>query len=991
MDIERWRQIEQLYYAALEHPISERAGWLAQRCAADKTLCDDVEKLLAVNEEAGNFLAVPALEVVARKLAADAQVLPPKTHISHYQILGQLGAGGMGVVYRARDTRLHRDVAIKVLPTEFAQDADRLRRFELEARATGSLNHPNILTIYDIGTTAPEEGETLYLVVELLEGEALRTQLNNGALPMKRVIDYAQQIAAGLTAAHAKGIVHRDLKPENLFVTKDGRVKILDFGLAKLMGRQKSERGTRNQADRTLLQDAPDIPPSSLRDDPLTTPGTVIGTVAYMSPEQVRGEAVDHRSDLFSFGLILYEMVTRRRAFEGASMADLMSAILKEEPPELSATNPQIHPQLEKIVQRCLEKKTERRFQTASDLGFALDGLTTPTVPGNRRTRSAQVWATSAMAKRIRWRDHLERIVAGGLALALLVLGVAYVRRTAQQAEPMRLYVNPPEKANFFDWPTISSDGRTLVYVAEVEGKTQLWVRPLGATTARPLVEVNDSLPLPFWSPDGQFIAYFDQFKLKKIALSGGTPEVLLELQQQGGGTWNRDGVILFGGQASGIWKISANGGEPSAVTKLDSARGDGVHLAPVFLPDGRHFLFYISNADPAKNGIYLTSLEGGEIRRLLSVDARTVGVVANPSNAREGYLTFVRDGALMAQSFDFNRNQLEGNPVRIAEQIAAPVGRWARYSLAANGTLVLREKEADEQLTWFDRAGKKLSIVGAPGRYTYPRFSPDGKHLVVTLTNPPALQGDIYLFDLAGGAGTPFTFHPMQDEFPLWSPAGNLIIWDSTREGTTNLFQKAANGAGQDEVLLRSAYHKYLTDWSADGRFILYRELNPQTNWDLWAMPMQGERRPWPWLNSPALEIRATFSPDGKWVAYSSTESGRSEIYVQAFVPGAPASGSKRQLSLKGGGTPFWRRDGRELFYLSSGGRLMSVEITPGADLQYRTAQELFAPSGFRMNADRGYVPTSDGQRFLFVTNADEASVPPFTVVLNWMAEMKR
>ena len=915
--------------------------------------------------------------------------IAPNTQFDHYEILAPIGKGGMGEVFRARDTRLNREVAFKVLPASFAQDADRLRRFEQEAKATSALNHPNILTVHDFGL---HEGAP-FIVMELLEGTELREPITHGALPVRKAIDYAQQIAAGLTAAHEKGIVHRDLKPENLFVTKDGRVKILDFGLAKLTEKRggERERGRWGEEESTLAQ-SPYPPISPSPHPPLTIPGTVMGTVAYMSPEQVRGEAVDHRSDLFSFGLILFEMLRGERAFQKATMAETMTAILHDEPPELSETNAKIAPQLEKIVRRCLEKKPERRFQSTSDLGFALEALSTQSSSGKHRTDAMQAPNTLTTTKRGGWRNRIAWIAAGLLALIVaFAFGVVSVRRPALETEPMRFSITPPERAKFFDWPTISPDGRTLVYVSEVEGKTQLWVRPLGATTSRPLVEVNDSLPLPFWSPDSQFIAYFDQFKLKKIALSGGAPEVLLDVQQQGGGTWNREGIILFGGQASGIWRIPANGGEPSAVTRLDSARGDAAHLAPVFLPEGRHFLFYISNADPAKNGIYLTSLEAGEIRRLLSVDARTVGVAVNPSNAREGYLTFVRDGALMAQPFDFKRNQLVGNPMRIAEQIAAPVGRWARYSVAANGTLVLREKEADEQLTWFDRMGKKLGTVGAPGRYTYPRFSPDGQHLAVTLTNPPALQGDIYLFDLAGGAGTPFTFDPLQDEFPLWSPDGHQIIWNSTREGTTNLFHKAANGAGQDEVLLRSAYHKYLTDWSADGRFILYRELNPQTNWDLWAMPMQGERRPWPWLNSPALEIRATFSPDGKWVAYSSTESGRSEIYVQAFVPGAPASGSKRQLSLNGGVTPFWRRDGRELFYLSSGGRLMSVEIIPGADLKYRTAQELFVPSGFRMNADRGYVPASDGQRFLFVTSAEDASVPPFTVVMNWMAEMKQ
>ncbi len=549
--------------------------------------------------------------------------------------------------------------------------------------------------------------------------------------------------------------------------------------------------------------------------------------------------------------------------------------------------------------------------------------------------------------------------------------------------------INPPEKAKLFDWPTISPDGRTLAFVAEVDGKTQLWVRALGATTARPLVEVRGNSPIPFWSPDSQFIAYFELGKLKKIALAGGMPETLCDTPIGNGGTWNREGVILFGGGTGGIKRVSTNGGAVTAATSVYKARGDINHNVPAFLPDGRHFLYSINNSDPTKRGIYLAALEGGEARLLLSADAYTVGVTLNPADQSKGYLTFVRQGALLAQSFDFSQNQLMGSPVRIAEYVASPSGGSARYSLATNGVLILLEREADRQLTWFDIAGKKLGTEGPPGQYSFPKLSPDGKHLAVGRTNPSARFSDIHLFELAGGAGTPFTFDPSHDERPIWSPDGSRIVWDSWREGV-NLFQKTVSGAGQDEMLLRSAYFKTACDWSTDGRFILYTEGNPQTSGDLWMLPMEGERKPWPWLNTPANETAATFSPDGKWIAYQSNESGRNEIYLQAFVPGVPASGGKRQLSTNGGTTPYWRRDGRELYYLAADGKLMAVEITPGAELKAGTPQELFAPSGYRVNADRGYTLTGDGQRFLFVTSADEASVPPFTVVLNWMAAVK-
>ncbi len=892
------------------------------------------------------------------------------TQVGPYEIVAPLGAGGMGEVYRARDTRLDRAVAIKVLPADFAKDAERLKRFEQEARATSALNHPNILTVHDFGmhNGAP------FIVAELLEGEELRAQLDDGALPVRKAIEFAQQVAAGLSAAHEKGIVHRDLKPENLFVTKDDRVKILDFGLAKL-------RPPRNEP----------VDSQVATQKKITDPGTVMGTVGYMSPEQVRGQEADHRADIFSFGMILHEMLSGRRAFTGASMADVMSAILKDDPPELSESNAKISPQLEKLVRRCLEKKPERRFHSAHDLGFALEALSVPSSSGANRTEAVRVLDISARTKRGGWRERIGWIAAGVFALTTLALGVAYVRRPALDAEPMRFSITPPEKAKLFDFPTISPDGRTLAFVAEVDGKRQLWVRALGATTARPLVEVRGGLPAPFWSPDSQFIAYFELRKLKKIALVGGTPETLCDTQTMGGGTWNREGVILVGIATGGIRRVSANGGDVTAVISVDTARGDTFYFAPVFLPDGRHFLFSIMNSDPAKSGIYLASLEGGETRQLLSVDAWTVGVALNSADQSKGYLTFVRQGALLAQSFDFSRNQLVGNPVRIAEHVPAFRGAFARYSLATNGTLVLLEREVGEQLTWFDRTGKKLGTVGPTGHYINPRLSPDGQRLAVGSPNLQLQTEDIHLFDLARGAGTPFTFDPANDQQPIWSPDGSRLAWSSWRNGAPNLFQKAASGMGQDELLLQSAHARYPSDWSADGRFILCLEVNPMTTIDLWAVPMDGEGKPWPWLNTPAAEEGASFSPDSKWIAYHSNESGRNEIYLQAFTPGAPASGGKRRLSTDGGSIPYWRHDGRELYYLAADGKLMAVDITPGAELKAGTPKELFTPSGYRVNADRGYTVTGDGQRFLFVTSAEETSVPPFTVVLNWMAEMKK
>ncbi len=896
--------------------------------------------------------------------------IAPNTQFDHYEILSPLGKGGMGEVYRARDTRLNREIAIKVLPAEFAQDADRLRRFEQEAMATSSLNHPNILTVYDFGN----HDSNPYLVMELLEGEELRAQLDNGALPVRKAIEYAQQIAAGLAAAHEKGVVHRDLKPENLFITKDGRLKILDFGLAKMEPPQNVATGS----DVATLKQ-------------LTTPGTVMGTVAYMSPEQVRGEAVDHRSDLFSFGLILFEMLCGERAFQKGTMAETMTAILNNEPPELSETNAKISPQLEKIVRRCLEKKPERRFHSAHDLGFALEALSVPSSSGANRTEAVQ--ALNITTRRSGWRERIWMIAAGVFALLALAFGVAYVRRPSlPTAATMRLTVNPLEGANVFELPAISPDGRTLAFVARTTGTRQIWVRPLDSQMAKPLVG-TEYPDLMFWSPDSQSIAFLSGGKLKKIALSGGAPVNLCDTSSLSWGTWNRDGVILFAEGAAGIKRISANGGAITGVTTVDVARGETAHRNPFFLSDGRHFLFYVEHNEPAKRGIYVRPLNGGESKQILSTDVRTVWAGVNPVAPSEGYLVFMRQGALLAQSYDFSQNQLSGDPIRIADQVRTnPAGFNGRFSLSETGILVFTEGSEKQQLVLANRAGKKLGTAGPIGSYNVPRFSPDEQRLAVGRFDPQSQSLDIRLLDLARGTDTRFTFDPAEDSSPLWSPDGTRLAWASLRSGVRDLYWKAANGAGEDELLFKSAYSKIPQDWSKDGRFILYQESDPQTSNDLWILPLEGERKPWLWLKTEFTEQVAKFSSDGKWIAYTSNESGRFEVYVRAFVPGAPASGGKWQISTNGGSQAKWRRDGRELYYVSTDYQLMAVDLTLGAEVKAGTPKALFDLRDLRAStAGVGFTATSDGQRFLFVTSAEDAYLTPFTVVTNWMAEMKK
>jgi Tol biopolymer transport system component len=721
--------------------------------------------------------------------------------------------------------------------------------------------------------------------------------------------------------------------------------------------------------------------PSS-NDAPNTDPGVVMGTVGYMSPEQVQGQIADHRSDIFSFGVILYEMLSGQRAFTGSSMVETMHAILKSEPPELSETNAKISPALDKIVRRCLEKKPERRFQTASDLGFALEALATASSSGATRTEAVAALTTGSSKPGSGWRERIAWIAAGVLALALLALGVAYVRRPALEAEPVRFLISPPDKATYFGTPMISPDGRTLAFVATVEGKPQIWVRPLNATTTRPLVEKSGP-SIPFWSPDSRFIVSFINGSLKKVSLADGTTVALCETPSASTGAWSRAGIILFGAGADGIKRVSADGGAVTAVTMVDKGRGEISHATPVFLPDDRHFLFYITNNDPAKTGIYAASLDGGAATLVMPLETPQFVVTAKPGAANECLLLFVRQGALLVQSLDLSRFQPAGEPVRLAVQMTS------RFTVSENGVLVMSESRANQQLAWFDRAGQKPSTVGPVGIYFTLHLSPDEQRLAAGLLNPQTDNYDIRLFDLTRGGDARFTTDPATDSYPLWSPDGQSIVWSSNREGVWNLYQKAANGAGTDELLLRSAYSKLTMDWSADGRFLLYRELNSQTGYDLWVLPMEGERKPWPWLNSPFVEGAARFSPDGKWIAYSSNESGRHEIYVQAFVPGAAASGGKVLFSTNGGQQPHWRRDGRELYYRSPDGNLMAVDVTLGAAVKVGTPKPLFSLNNIRALTD--FASTGDGQRFLFVTNAEDASVPPFTVVLNWMAEMKR
>ena len=885
------------------------------------------------------------------------------TKLGRYEIRAKIGEGGMGEVYRARDEKLNRDVAIKVLPAIFSQNADRLRRFEQEAQAAGTLNHPNILAVYDVGTL----DDAPYVVSELLEGETLRERLDTGPIAQRKAIDYAIQVAHGLTAAHDKKIDHRDLKPENLFITKNERVKILDFGLAKLVEPAADIAQT-------------DVPTRRVN----TEPGTVMGTVGYMSPEQVRGQVIDARSDMFSFGAVLYEMLTGQRAFRGDSTVETLNAILKDEPQEFSATNRNLAPALERVVWHCLEKSPERRFQSATDIAFALESLS-----GSSGVSSQTLTAMTSLPARARIRKQLPWIVAALLALALIAalpFVILYLRRAPVDERVLKLSVLPPEKATLVGGvPTLalSPDGRRLAFVASFEGRDLLWVRSLDSLSAQALPGTEGGASLPFWSPDSRFIGFFAGGKLKKIDAAGGPPQTLCDAALPRGGTWNRDGVIVFASSASSpLYRVSAAGGEPSPVTALDQSRFEISHRWPYFLPDGRHFLYFVRSSQAESGGTFVGSLDAKETKRLLPT-------TLNAAYAPPGFLLFLRNETLMAQPFDADGLQLTGEPFPVAEHVAynLGLGRGA-FSVSENGVLAYRSGSGQtNQPLWFDRGGKQIGSLGAAGLYFTLWLSPDERQAAVDRTDTQTGTNDIWLFD-SRGIPSRFTTDPASDSNPLWSPDGSRIVFTSNREGVSNLYQKVASGVGNEEVLLKSSEEKWPDDWSSDGQFIVYQTFNPKTKWDLWVLPMSGDRQPFPFLQTEFNEQQAQFSPDGKWIAYTSNESGAPEVYAQTF----PASGGRVRVSTGGGNQPRWRRDGRELFYIAADRKLMAVDVKLGATFEARVPKILFGTRVLSLTGFRNtYAVTADGQRFLINSTIEETDATPISVVVNWTAGLKR
>ena len=874
------------------------------------------------------------------------------TKLGPYEISAPMGAGGMGEVYRAKDTRLGRDVAVKVLPAHMSSSPELRQRLEREAKTISQLSHPHICMLHDVG----HQNGTDYLVMEFLEGETLADRLAKGALPVEQALRIGIEIAGALDAAHRSGIVHRDLKPGNVMLTKSG-VKLLDFGLAKLAAPTTSS-----------VSQATSLPTALQESQPLTSRGTILGTFQYMSPEQLEGKEADARSDIFAFGCVLYEMLTGQKAFTGKSQASLIGSIMNTEPPPISSIQPMIPPALDRVVKGCLAKEPEHRWSTAHDVmlqlqwvaeGGSAAGLPAP-VAARRKSREKLAWG-----------------VAAALLLAAGALAYGFMRRAPKPPRLVRFEVPVPPNLISIDSPRISPDGQILAFNAtDGEGTNKIWVRPLNALVAQPLAG-TEGAGRPFWSPDSKFVGFFSGGKLKKIDVAGGPPTKVCDAPTGSDGTWSPEGVILYDGRANDpIHRVAAAGGTPTVAVKPDAARKETQIGWPEFMPDGRRFIYMAINQKVDESAYRIGSLDSTETKPF--APAQTMLTYAPP-----GYLLFVRDRTLVAQPFDAKAMKTTGEPVPLAEQIGVDTVGLARFSVSRDGVLAYRTGESGNRLVWVDRSGKELEVLGDPAEYGEPSLSPSGDRLAFALLDTRANKEDLWIRDLARGVNSRFTFAPGNSFGALWSPRGDAIVFYSDREGAAGLYEKPSNGQGEEKLLLGIDQLTLPVSFSPDGRFLTYGTRSTKTGWDIFVLPMTGDRKPVPFAAGSFNELNPTLSPDGRFLAYVSNESGRQEIYAQSF----PGPGGKWQISTSGGSDPQWRADGKELYYRAPDQKLMAVEIRAGDTLEAGIPRPLFLGRVHIGNARNKFLPAKDGQRFLFVAPLGRESMTPTTVVLNWSA----
>ena len=886
--------------------------------------------------------------------------LEANTTLSHYTIISKIGAGGMGEVYRARDTRLDREVAIKILPQNYSSDRDRLKRFEQEARATSALNHPNILTVFDIGT---HDGAP-FIVSELLAGEELRDQLKAGPLTQRSVIDFAQQITQGLAAAHGKGITHRDLKPENLFVTSDGRVKILDFGLAKLRP-QRNETSSEVATARHI-----------------TDPGTVMGTVAYMSPEQVRGHDVDYRSDIFSFGSIVYEMLTGERAFRRDTTAETMTAILKEEPTDFVDINEKINPALVRIVRRCLEKNPERRFQSASDLGFAIEASTSTSSTSQPKTQISAV--VPAFGSRRRAWPIAVGVFVALLAMAGLGILIGRLWNRPNAVSPIRRAVipltTPLAMAKYCPLGigrraiVISPDGSSLVYSGEQNGKSQLFIRPLDSFDARSIPGTEGAYS-PFFSPDGQSIAFFASNTLRKTSLTGGQPVTLTEARNSQGAAWGSNDTIIFAdAEGTRLMSVSASGGTAKIIGTLGLLQSpDWGFSNPEFLPDGETALLTVwRTANPDNYRLATFSLRTGKLQ--ICMDG---GIDAHYLNT--GHIIYSRGATLMAAPFDTSTLRITGPAVTLVENVRSEEWGTVQYSLSRDGTLVYVSGGPAwiGKLLWADRKGSTTSIDAPPHAYLNPSLSPDGKQVALEISEATR---DIHLLDFARGGLVRFT-NIGANICPHWSAEGKQLTFARRTENGFEAISKSIDSGAETVIMHRD--NGEIQTFSPDGKTLLYMNVSPETSLDLWVKT--GEGQPRPWLVTRFSELLASYSRDGRYVAYCSDESGQYEIYVRP----ASGEGAKWQISTDGGEEPLWSRDGRELFY-RNGQKWMAVDITTAQEFKSGSPHLLF--EGPYLNIPGvSYDVAADGRFLMLEENFKQSPTLQVQAIFSWGDEVKR
>jgi serine/threonine protein kinase len=963
MTPERWRRVEELYHAALARGESDRPAFLSSACAGDEALREEVESLLAQPASAEGFLAAPALEVAAPLVSNPGGSSVIGRRLGVYQVQALLGVGGMGEVYRARDTKLGRDVAIKVLPNVFASDSDRLARFEREARVLASLNHPHIGAIYGL----EDVDGVPALVLELIDGVTLADRLAKGPLPVRDALTIAVQITDALEAAHEKGIAHRDLKPANVKITSDGTVKVLDFGLAKPAPVDSGAGVTQS----------PTVTVGGTRE------GAILGTAAYMSPEQARGNPVDKRTDIWAFGCVLFEMLTGRSAVAGDTVSDTIAAILEREAPWTML--PHSVPAVRRLMQRCLEKDPRRRLHDIADARIEIDEALTS--PATASTDSVDRKSGSTV---VRWVSALiVTAVITGFVVWNLKPGPSSA--TSIPGSTARLLIAPPPGDPLAVDVTaiaLAPDGRYVAYVAGQGSRQRIFLRGIDEFNSTPIpgTEGGDN---PFFSPDSQSVGFFANGKLKKVLRGGGMPVTVSEVLAQANSapSWESDDTIFFTpNTGSSIWRLSASGGALTAVTTLTD--NEISHRWPQLLPGGKTLLFSALTASANDPQAYVQSLETGQRRPVI----KGAGARYLPT----GHLVAVQAGTIVSVPFDPVRLETTGTPVAVLSGVmqvrrlrnATQTNLVPQVAFSSTGTMAyipVNPRPRQKALTWVDRTGLEQPTGASGGDYFQPRVSPDGRRVAVTVLEGGGDHNDVWLYDLTRETWSRFTSEG-DNAFPLWAPDGRTLTYVSNKAGPDNMYRKSLDGSGPEERLLASDRPNYPFSWS-DG-VLAFVATFPRTVQDIWVLRSDRPGKPAPFLETPFGEGAPTFSPDGRWLAYVSNESGRNEIHVRPF----PGPGEEVTISAEGGNEPVWSRNGRELFY-RRGDAMMAVDITTSPVLKVGKPRRLFEkPYELSSLFWPEYDVTPDGQRFMMVKRIDQDDAPAqINVVLNWFEELKR